>query len=252
MIYILRLLYAWLLPPGLFLLLFLAACYLFLKTQKKRWLILFFILTYLLSISAVSNQLIKPLENHYPQPTINDLKDAQAIVVLGGGVCDTVPDFDGEGQLSENAANRFIMGLRLYKALHIPIILSGGQGFSRTITEAEIAQRTLAASGIEEKYLLKEDKSRNTYENALYTKQLCQEKHFQKIILVTSAYHLPRSVILFQREGINVIPYPAGYLTSKNTILNAFSFTPSHSSLRNTAISMKEYLGIFSIMTKLQ
>lgn len=252
MIYILRLLYSWLLPPGLFLLLFLGACYLFLKTKKKRWLAVFFILTYLLSISAVSNQLIKPLENHYPQPSINDLKDAQAIVVLGGGAFNAVPDFDGEGQLSENAANRFIMGLRLHQALRIPIILTGGQGFSRTTTEAEIAQRTLAASGVEEKYLIKEEKSRNTYENALYTKQLCQEMHFQKVILVTSAYHLPRSVILFQRENINVIPYPSGYLTSQNTILNAFAFTPSHRSVRNTAIAMKEYLGILEIMSKFQ
>lgn len=252
MIYTLRLFYTWLLPPGLFLVTFLISLLLFTKTKKKSWLVFPCLLLYLLSISAVSDQLVKPLEDYYPQPALNELKNAQAIVVLGGGACDGVPDFDGEGQIANAAANRFLMGLRLHRALQLPIILSGGQGYSRTATEAEIAARTLKACGVEEKNLIIEGRSRNTLQNATFTKRICQQQGLQKLILVTSASHLPRSVLLFQRESIDIIPYPADYQTYKKVELNVFSFIPQQQSLRNSTIAMKEYLGIFAIKANFQ
>lgn len=144
------------------------------------------------------------------------------------------------------------MGLRLHRALHIPIILSGGPGYSRTATEAEIAARTLKACSVEEKELIIEGRSRNTLQNATFTKKICQQKGWQKLILVTSASHLPRSVMLFQREGMTVIPYPANYRTYKKPELNAFSFTPQQENLRNSTIAMKEYLGIIAIKANIQ
>lgn len=252
MIYILRLLYAWLLPPGLFILLFLTAFWRFRRTKKQRWLALPVIIMYLLSIDAVADKLIKPLEDCYPQPPVSALREAQAIVVLGGGVCDGAPDFDGTGQIATEADSRFLIGLRLQRALHIPIILSGGPGYERTAAEAEIAARTLQGSGVMEKDLIKEDRSRNTKENAVFTKELCRQKGFNKVLLVTSAYHMPRSVMLFQREGLNAVPYPSGYRTDKDTTLNAFTFTPSYDALSNSAIAMKEYMGILAVKTGLQ
>ena len=252
MIYVLRFFYAWLLPPGLFILIILGSLYFFLRTKRKYWLAVPLLLIYLLSISAVSTKLIKPLEGYYPQPDPDSLKGAQAIVVLGGGASDNVSDFNGKGQISSRAANRFLMALRLHKALNIPVILSGGQGYSRSATEAEIAARTLTSCGVEEEYLILEDRSRNTQENAAFTKKICQQKHLQKIILVTSACHLPRSVMLFQREDIDVIPYPADYRTSNRNALDVFSFVPSINSLYNTTASFKEYMGIFAIKTGLQ
>lgn len=252
MIYILRLIYAWLLPPGLIILAALAAILLFCKTKIKRWLLLPVLFIYLFSISAVSNTLIKPLEDYYPQPSLQELRNAQAIVVLGGGAIEGVPDFDGNGQIASDTANRILMSLRLHKALQIPLILAGGQGYTRTITEAEIGARTLKACGVEDNSIIIEDKSRNTRENATYTKRLFQQKSLRKVILVTSAYHLPRSTLLFRREGMDVIPYPTDYKTSKIPALNAFSFTPLQSNLSNSATAIKEYLGIIAVKTKLQ
>lgn len=233
-----RFLYAWLLPPGLFLSTYLLSYYLFLKTEHTFWFLLVFIEVYLLSIQPIADALIKPLEYYYEQPPVREIEKTDAIVILTGGYNKNQTDFDGIGQIATKAANRFIMSLRLYNALRIPIIISG------TIEETTIASRTLKACGIKEEDIFIEGNSRNTVENAINTTQLCHEMKIQKILLVTSAFHLPRSVTLFRREGLNVIPYPADYRSKqlkKNTLL---SFTPSHYILCNSSIALKEYLGI--------
>jgi uncharacterized SAM-binding protein YcdF (DUF218 family) len=252
MLYVIKWLYAWVMPPALFLLVGLATVLLFCKTKKKYWLIWLPVLLYGLSIGPVSDRLIKPLEDQYEQPELTSLRDAQAIVVLGGGSYRGVRDFDGEGQISADAANRLFMGLRLHKALHLPMILSGGQVFSYSATEADIEYRLLKAGGVEEKFLIKEANSRNTVENARFTGKLCQQHRFDKVILVTSAYHMPRSVMLFEREGVHVVPYPTDYKTDKETVINAFTFVPGIGSLLNTTTALKEYLGIAAVKAGLQ
>lgn len=252
MVCILRLLYAWLLPPGLFIILLLVAYNFSHDKGNDSFLIIPMVLIYLLSIRYVSYKLIKPLENYFKQPKISELKDAQAIIILGGGCCDGVSDFDGEGQIPAIAANRFLMGLRLYNTLHLPIILPGGSSSSQKKTESEVAKRTLMACGIEEKWLITETRSRNTSENAKFTNQLCQEKGFKKVILVTSASHLLRSTIFFQREGLDVIPYPSDFRTDKKLKLDISSFIPNRFSLNNTASALKEYLGFLAIKLGLQ
>jgi uncharacterized SAM-binding protein YcdF (DUF218 family) len=239
-------LYAWVLPPGIFLLAILLAYILCRKSKNARWLLYVFALVYLLSIRAVSDFIIKPLENAYPQPAVSEIKDAQAIVVLAGGSYDGVPDFDGAGQNSESSTVRLTTGLRLYRVLHLPIVYSGGRIHDYRDTEANIGYRFLKACGVEEKDLIKEDRSRNTAENAKFTKEICSQHHFEKVILVTSASHMPRSVAFFEREGMNVIPYPTDYKTDKKPVLNAFAFTPSADCVYNVAIATKEYLGLLA------
>ena len=98
MLYIIKWFYAWLLPPGLFLLVALAMLFFSYKIKKKPWLVLPLLVIYLLSIRPVSNSFIKPLESCYVQPDVTELETAQAIVLLGGGSYEGVKDFDGEGQ----------------------------------------------------------------------------------------------------------------------------------------------------------
>lgn len=244
---LLKVLYAWLLPPGLFILVVIAVYCFCNKAKRNCWLLTVAVLMYLLSITVVSDYLVKPLENRYDQPAVRDLRNAQAIVVLAGGSYDGVKDFDSIGQNSESTTVRLAAGLRLHRALHLPVVLSGGRLFDDTDTEANIEYRFLKACGVEEQYLIKEDRSRNTAENAKYTKQICRQRNFDKVILVTSAVHTPRSVAFFEREGIDVIPYPTDYKTDKDLRLNAFAFTPSADSLLHTAAAMKEYLGLLAV-----
>ena len=252
MFYILKLCYAWLLPPGLFILALLTVCWRCRKTVRLSKLLPVIMLVYLLSLSAVSDRLIRPLEEYYLQPALSDLKEAQVIAVLGGGSCGGVPDFNGEGQIFAGAANRYFMGLRLHRELKLPVILSGGPVFPGSGVEASISARLLKACGVEEKHLLIDSQSRNTVENARFTKQLCEKNGFKKVILVTSAYHMPRSVLLFRREGVDVIPYPADYQTNRNLMLDVFAFTPSHRNVSTVARAVKEYLGILAVKAGLQ
>jgi len=252
MLYFIKLGYAWLLPPGLFILLLLGVCIFNYRSVRFSKVFPVLLVMYLLSIGAVSDRMIKPLEDFCPQPALSELGDADAIVILGGGSCGGVPDFDGEGQVSAGAANRHLMGLRLHRALHLPVIISGGLVFPENGIEADSSTRLLKACGVEEKFLIPDAKSRNTAENALFTKEICQQKGFRKVILVTSAYHMPRSVTLFQREGVDVIPYPTDYMTNKNLVTDAFAFTPDFHSLSNSAMAMKEYLGLVAVKAGLQ
>lgn len=252
MLYFIKLCYAWLMPPGLFILAVLAVCIFCRKQVRFTKLLPVLLLMYLLSISAVSDRIIKPLEDYYPQPPLSEVRDAQAIVILGGGTCGDVPDFDGTGQIAAGAANRHLMGLRLHRALHVPVIISGGLVHKENGIEAETGLRLLKACGVAEKDILPDAKSRNTAENARFTREICQTKGFRKVILVTSAYHMPRSMLLFRREGIEAVPYPTDYMTNKTLVLDAFALTPQAYHLNNTAIAMKEYLGILAVKAGLQ
>lgn len=247
MLLIQKLFYAWLLPPGIFLLVIAALYFYYRKTNYANGLVLLFLLIYLLSVNVVSDKIIEPLENHYAQPVVSEVNDAKAIVVLAGGSYDGVPDFDGIGQNSESSTVRLVAGLRLHRMLHLPMVLSGGSIYADKDTEASVEFRFLRSCGVEEQYLIKEDRSRNTAENAKYVKQICQQRNFDKVILVTSAFHMPRSVAFFKREGVDVIPYPTDYKTSRNTRLNAFVFTPNAGNLYRSSLAMKEYLGLLAI-----
>ena len=113
-------------------------------------------------------------------------------------------------------------------------------------TEASLEYRFLKACGVEEPYLIKEDRSRNTAENAKFTREICEQKQYGKVILVTSAFHMPRSVAFFNREGVDVIPYPTDYKTSRHLPMDAFSVTPSADALSHTSLAMKEYMGLLA------
>lgn len=253
MLYLLKLIYYWLLPPGLFILLALILAFLCKKRSCKYLLYLLALIMFAASTRPVSNAIMHPLEHAYAQPTVKQLSDIDAIVVLGGGSIGGVNDFDGIGQVPSGMANRLLAGIRLHKALdNAPIILSGGTVFAYTGCEADIEHRVLKACGVKEKYLIKEDKSRNTVENARFTHEICKERKFKRLLLVTSAFHLPRSVEIFKKEGLEVIPYPTDYRCDLETNFDAFAFVPNAYDLESVSLALKEYLGIWAIKFNLQ
>ena len=139
MLYLIKWMYAWILPLGGIVLAFMIlTAYLFRKKQGGRWAMLIITaLFYLLSIEPVSDSLIRPLETAYDQPSLESL-DGDVIIVLGGGSRAGVPDVDGVGQVGSAAANRFLTALRLEKAKNIPILLSGGTVLEGEANESHI------------------------------------------------------------------------------------------------------------------
>lgn len=229
------------LPPGIFIISFLLA-FIFVK-RRLRFLALFFALfIYILSIGPTSNLLLAPLENSFPVPSLEEVKTGDAYVVLGGGVYDNAPDVDGKGALSGDALVRLLTAYKLYRICKKPIILSGGNIFGKT-AEADIAKRTLLSLGAAEKDIITESKSVDTHESAQFVRELSDRHAIKRIILITSAYHMKRSHLLFSRHFREIIPYPAGYLTS-GAGYNVLSFLPSATALADFSIAMKEYMGI--------
>ncbi len=232
---------AFLVPPGIFLVLFVLGVF-FVRNRIRLFLVSLFVILYLFSIEPTKDALILPLENAYPVPSWNDLKQVDAIVTLGGGANEHAPDIDGKGALSGDALQRLMSAYRLHLVLKKPIVIAGGtlrEGWS----EAEISLEVLRRLNARTQYIFTEKKSKDTRENAEFVAELCRSNKWQKIALVTSAFHMRRSVMLFGRHFKTVVPYPTDYKTLRGDY-DYMSFLPDAENLATSAAAIKEYLGI--------
>ncbi|WP_458121581.1 YdcF family protein [Paenibacillus sp. Z6-24] len=243
MLYVIKFLYSFVLPPGLFILLLLAMSIWLWRRQLKPALVLLglTILLYISTTGFVGDALIGSLEQRYSPPAS---VQGDVIVVLGGGATQGTPDVDGQGNLSGAAGNRLITAVRLYRQTGLPIIFSGGQVFTDSGNEADIARRQLIGMGVPEADVLAENRSLNTEQNAANTAALLEQNGWKQPILITSAFHMPRSVVEFQRAGLTVEPYPTDYWVSQPEALYPGKFTPSGSAMSSTSTALKEYLGL--------
>ena len=200
-----------------------------------------FLLLYLLSISPVSDFLLKPLERGAAHDNAKHEK-ANAIVVLGGGVRD-LSWLKLEPQPSEMSLERLVAGVKLYKELHIPLVIMGGNGnpFEQGVKEAEALGRIARSIGVPDKDIVTENGPRNTLESASVAKKLIKG---DTIILVTSAYHMKRSSAMFRKQGLDVVPAPAGYMSEQRG-LSLYSCIPRAGSLNDSSAALAEYLSLF-------
>ena len=246
MIYILKFGAAWILPPGIFILAMIGiAVYLWKKRHQHRAAGLLAALSlalYLLSIGAVADRLMGSLEQTYEVPAH---PEGDVIVMLGGGAIADVQDVDGVGMLAQSPSSRLLTTLRLHRLYNLPILLAGGQVFSDTGSEAEIARRVLRSLGVPGEMIYVETHSRTTGQNARYSAEILRREGFAHPILVTSAFHLPRAVLNFEKEGVAVTPYPTDFWVSGNPQLYALKFAPNASALLTNTVFLQEKLRTF-------
>ena len=223
------------------------------REKGKYILTVITLLFYLLSTNFIAYHLVKPLENFYQNKSIEQLKQDKndVIIMLGGGAINVV-DIDGEGQVSGYVANRMITVMRLQKELNIPIILSGGKVFEDTGREADIEKRIFEGMGVDSKYLILENQSRNTVENVQNSKVIMEDYNFSRPLVITSGFHLPRAMEIFAREGIEATPYVADYQMSDELVFSIFNFLPNNGSLNTSCMAIREYLGILALKLKMQ
>lgn len=241
---IIKVLYSIILPPSIFILLLVLLTIWSLRRDKKVSFILGIITLffYLTSIPVVSDMLVKSLESRYsPSRSL----DGDVILMLCGGATSNTPDINGLGNLSASSSNRLLTVARLYRLTNLPIVISGGQVFESSASEAVIAKRQLLDLGFPSEKIIVEASSRNTAENARHVSEILNENNFTKPILVTSAYHMERSVRNFKKVDITVQAYPTDYLIDYGASINMLSFIPSHKSLSNVYSCLKEYIGLF-------
>ncbi len=247
MFYLSKFLTYWILPPGLIIVLLTITIFLIRKRSKKGVLvgILTVLFIYGISIEPVKNLLLRPLEDEFPFP--DNLKNIKcdAIVILGSGSIYNSPDEYGKNAPTDTELKRLYMGYRLWKALKKPIVVSGGDVFDRSDeSEADVMSRTLIRLGVSPEYIIKEKNSKNTYENVRNIKEILDEHEWNKVCLVTSAYHMPRSVYVFQSFYIPVEPVPTDYLVNR-TSYKWVSYLPTLQSFYGSVKAIREYIGIF-------
>jgi uncharacterized SAM-binding protein YcdF (DUF218 family) len=203
---------------------------------------------YLLAIEPVQDLLLSPLEDRYPPLAVDarskeQLDGVDALVILGGGTVQGSPEAgEGRDSLAPAALKRLVYGFSLKEIFTGDYVLAGGKVFDYgQEAEAQVAAELLRSLGLDPERIVTETESRNTWQNA---RNVAEDFGYHKIILVTSAYHIPRSVFCFEKNGIAVIPAPTDYYVNRNKQYDLFSFLPSMSAFWGTWIALHEYMGL--------
>jgi uncharacterized SAM-binding protein YcdF (DUF218 family) len=128
----------------------------------------------------------------------------------------------------------------LYRKLRIPLLFVGGCGDPGrpALREAEAMARTAISIGVPAKDIQVENSARNTLESAKAVKRLLKNS---RVVLVTSAYHMKRSVAFFKKQGFDVVPAPTGYRAERRA-LTGYSFIPHLDNLASSSCALSEYL----------
>lgn len=199
----------------------------------------------ILGVSPIGNNLLCYLENSFVAPArLPDHVDG--IIVLGGSISTKLSASRGQPQLTINA-NRITEMIKLSKRYpQAKIVFSGGDGslISTDTNESLELYKLLEDMYFPASRIMYEGESRNTYENMKFSKALVSPQVGENWVLVTSAFHMPRSMAIFESHGWDVIPYPAGYLTEKN-----YAIWPSLDVLGNyykLQVAAKEIVGIIA------
>jgi uncharacterized SAM-binding protein YcdF (DUF218 family) len=219
------------LPPGLLVIAFAVLGLLTKRKLAKLIAFSFALFVYLLSIEPVKDMLYKPLEEAYPAPS---KPEGDAVVILGGGAYNT-------GILKEDSTKRLLTGFVLHKQTDLPIILSGGASIG-ALPEAESMKGLLLTLGVDKSKIHMDVNSRDTKENAREVKKLCERMGCRKVVLVTSAYHMRRAVLSFQRVGLEVVPYPTDF--KRDMKYNLYSLLPKIGVFADSNKALREYLGL--------
>jgi uncharacterized SAM-binding protein YcdF (DUF218 family) len=240
-------------PLGLACLLILLALFLRRRSGWQQAALILALLALLIGGNRwVAMGLARYLERRYLPP--EPVPTAQAIVVLGGGT----EALESPRPITEvsGAGDRVLYAAWLYQQGKAPVILASGgllDWSSQQTTPAQDMAALFELFGIPPEAIWLQSESRNTYEDALFSAKILKEKGIQRILLVTSAWHMPRSVRLFRAQGLEVLPAPTDFyvtdadwksLTSLDLRVQVLGLLPSADNLGLTTRMLKEYLGM--------
>jgi len=207
----------------------------------RRWLL--WLLVLLGTNPALPNELLRWWE--LPPKRLSQLPRQADAAVLLTGISDIHEPTDRV--YLERGADRFTNALWLYRAGRVrQIIISGGSGSEHKTarTEADELRILLRLAGVPATAILTEEKSRNTHENALYTKQLLASyPEMDTLVLVTSAFHQRRALGCFHKVGLNPIPFPADYRTTPRRASLDYWLLPSVKALVTWGTLLHELAG---------
>ncbi len=215
--------------PGTFLILIPLVAYLFkrfgcLTTAAILWLIEI-CLVLIVGFYPVGKWLAKPLEEYSAAPSTEVNPDG--IIVLGGAWLPELSNYWHSIELNQAAERDISLVILARKYPEAKLLFTGGSGrlFQQNLKEASVASQMYSDLGIDAGRLIFESQSRNTYENALFSKTLVDLNTTPHWLLITSAYHMPRAVGVFCQQGWQVQPYPVDHFYMKTSLRPYWAFS---------------------------
>ena len=202
-----------------------------------------FLILALSAWTSLGAMMLNPLEERFAKPPLPQKVDG--IVVLGGGFEGAINLVRGGYELNSGGDRMVETAILARRFPEAKVVVSGGTGelFLDGEGDADTAPRLLSALGVSADRLILENKSRNTYENAVFTRQMVAPKPGETWLLVTSAFHMPRAKALFDKAGFPTIPWPVDYRTSGKEGIGLFRDNPADS-LQVTTMAIREWIGL--------
>jgi uncharacterized SAM-binding protein YcdF (DUF218 family) len=192
---------------------------------------------WLLCTPFVAQRLLATLEVPYV-PITGD--EAEAIVVLGGGLNSEAAEYGGGSTLNWRTLERVRYGAWLHRRIGKPVLVTGGA------PEGDLPEGRLMRAVLEREFGVPvawvEDRSSNTRENARYSAGYLRSAGIRRIYLVSHVWHLPRAIREFEREGLTVVPAGTGYQPTGASRL--FDFFPSARALATSYYAFHEWIGL--------
>lgn len=192
-----------------------------------------------LALIPVGDWLMRPLENRFAAPVALDRIDG--ILVMGSGQNPRVSR-DRDSIALNDSAERMIDSAAL--ALRFPearLVFSGGN-VPAGMTEADVAWRVYDAMGLDPDAIIYDSRSRNTWESAVNLRSFVEPRPGEVWLLLTSAFHMPRSVAVFRAAGWDVVPYPVDFRVTREA--GTLWDVGLDGNLRTLTIALHEYVGL--------
>ncbi len=216
----------------------------------RRLVVAAMVLIAIAGLSPLGNAIILPLEERFPAFDASPNAgrgEPTGIISLGGAIDTVVSPVRHEVGLNEAAERMTAIADLARRFPNARIVFSGGSGrlIFNGVTEAELAERLLLSFGIAKERITLEDKSRDTDENALFTRDIVKPKPSERWLLVTSAHHMPRAIGVFRAAGFPVEAFPVDYRT-RGAIDILRPFSTLGDGLRRTDTAAREWVGLLA------
>jgi uncharacterized SAM-binding protein YcdF (DUF218 family) len=246
-VYLSKILPLLVLPVGFVIMLLILALLLVLFGKRKTGAMLIFIALgtlWLASTRVVAENLYLGLAERFPAVSLNDIPASKCAVLLGGSVDAPMPPRINTELY--DSIDRVYKAAELYRARKAQrvIVTAGNQPWLETHrVEAELIRDLLLDWGVPAYAILLEDKSRNTRENAFFSKEIIDRYDCGQPLLVTSIAHMPRAVATFEKLGINVFPVSTDVRAYYKESHEVMDYLPDADALAMTTNVMREWLG---------
>jgi len=236
-------------PPAFILILLIIAWILRRRSSRVSWCLYTtaLIVLFVTGCPTTSQWWVRSLESQYVDKGVEAEPAAEAIVVLGGSISMPSEGHPSSGLIA--TSDRLLEAMRLYRAGKAPLIVASGGDSPldpevRTLHEADEMRSMLEEWGVPDSAILVETTSVNTHENAVFTHQLLESRRINRIILVTSAIHMPRAQATFCKAGFDVTAAPANFL-SGGAIATIFKWLPTSGAMANSSNVIREWIGMW-------